>query len=650
VEERGIMPLSRPQLLGGWLGRLVGRTWVERASASAAEVPPLGRWPQLLLWLLLVAFAFSGVFGHSLWGGNDSREGGMIWDMYRHGTWVTPTINGKAFLEKPPLLHWTSLAFCHLTGRVTEGLVRLPAALYGFGTLVLIYLFVTGARTPGGSGTPDGQRQLAAWAAVFLCATAIEFQEYSRIVLTDIALTFMVILSLFLFWRAYLRPGAGRWLAFLVAAAGAFYAKGLIGPALVWSAVGVFLFWKRRLRLLAGLAGVYVPVLLILVLPWVVALLRFAGEGAVRFVFWDNQVGRFFHFRDSSLPNDPFFVNKEPVYYYLANLPLYIAPWTLLLVPAFVAWWRRSSPFREPFHVYINSALAGMFLLLHASSSKVVSYALPVYPFLFMMVGIWLAEMAWRPYTTALERLSTWATAWALVLLCGTVPVLYVAAAFVRPDLVRTGGTASTVAGLALAGLIMAFVAIGVVKLRALVRTGARPVAFVLAPAAYALAVIGILQLVTPPIDRGRTVEPIASLAAEHASRGRVLALACGEERDVGAFTFYLDRRLPLLAHGVDVRSFLADPEPRAVIALASSLPELRPLLTGLEHDELVAGLPDTVSGSFVLLVNRPGEEFAGTSGSGATGGPALTARNGVRRGLTARIGGGTRRDVRIGR
>lgn len=173
-----------------------------------APVPPLGRRLQTMFWLLLVVFAFYGVFGHSLWGANDVREGGMIWDVYRHGTWVTPTINGKAFLEKPPLLHWTSLVFCHLGGRVTEGLVRLPAALYGFGTLVLIDLFVTGARAPGESGAPDGQRQLAAWAAVFLCATAIEFQEYSRIVLTDIALTFMVTLSLFLFWRAYLRPGA----------------------------------------------------------------------------------------------------------------------------------------------------------------------------------------------------------------------------------------------------------------------------------------------------------------------------------------------------------------------------------------------------------------------------------------------------------
>jgi cyclic beta-1,2-glucan synthetase len=39
----------------------------------------------------------------------------------KEGSWVTPTINGEPFLEKPPLLHWTALALCHIAGRVTEG-------------------------------------------------------------------------------------------------------------------------------------------------------------------------------------------------------------------------------------------------------------------------------------------------------------------------------------------------------------------------------------------------------------------------------------------------------------------------------------------------------------------------------------------------
>ncbi|HQU32876.1 MAG TPA: phospholipid carrier-dependent glycosyltransferase, partial [Thermoanaerobaculaceae bacterium] len=370
--------------LNWWNGARGRLAPLASVSPAAAGVPALDRRLRAGLWLLLVVFSLSGVFGHSLWGGNDTREGGMIWDMVRHGTLVTPTIDGRPFLEKPPLLHWTGVAICSVAGRVTEGLVRLPAALYGLGTLALLVLFVRGPRAAGGF---DRGREIAAWGAAFLCGTAIEFQEYARIVLTDMALVFMVTLSLVTFWRAYQRPGAARWFAYLLAASASFYAKGLVGPALIWSSVGIFLLWKRRFRLLAGLAAAYVPVFLLAVVPWVLALDRFGGMAALRFVFWDNQIGRFFNFGDRSLPHDPFFINKERWYYYLVHLPVYLAPWTLLLVPAAIAWVRRSSPFRTSFHAFVASAVAGMALVLQASSAKVASYALPVYPFLFAAVA-----------------------------------------------------------------------------------------------------------------------------------------------------------------------------------------------------------------------------------------------------------------------
>jgi len=594
----------------------VGETTTNQARAAPADErgnreAPLNRRLQAGLWLLLAVFAFHGVFGHSLWGGNDSREGGMIWDMYRHHTWVTPTINGEPFLEKPPLLHWTALVFCHIAGRVTEGLVRLPAALYGFGTLVLIYLFVAGASGPG-EPAATASRQLAAWAAVFTCGTAVEFHVYSRIVLTDMVLTFMVTLSLFLFWSAWRRPGTGRWLVFLVAAAASFYAKGLIGPALIWSAVGAFLLWKRSFRLLAGLVAAFVPVLLILVLPWVAALYRFGGEGAVRFAFWDNQVGRFFRFADPSLPNDPFFISQAPVVYYVIHLPAYLAPWTLLLVPALVAWWRRSSAFRARLHVFVTITVVGMFVLLHVSNSKVVNYALPVYPFLFIMLGVWLAEVAQRARPTPLESWAGRGTAWGLVIISSVVPVVFVAGTLARPFLLRTGGRAATTVGVLLALFLLGFVVTAAAVLRRLARSSARPEALSLAPAVFAIVAMCTLQLVTPVIEYHRSYKPFATFVENEARHGREVALVDTKESDIGAFTFYLDRRLAILKDGKDVVSYLSVTEPRAVIAPGEKLPSMEAQLAGVPHTRLIAGDPGTLSRSFVLLVNRPGEETAG--------------------------------------
>jgi 4-amino-4-deoxy-L-arabinose transferase-like glycosyltransferase len=587
--------------------------WARREPASPPGppvAPALGRRLRAGLWLLLVVFSFSGVFGHSLWGGNDTREGGMIWDMVRHGTMVTPTINGRPFLEKPPLLHWTGVAICRLAGRVTEGLVRLPAALYGFGTLVLIVLFVRGPRAADGEF--ERGREIAAWGAAFLCGTAIEFQEYARIVLTDMALVFMVTLSLVAFWGAYRRPGALRWLAFLLAAAASFYAKGLVGPALIWSSVGVFLLWQRRFRLLAGLAAAYVPVLLLVVVPWVVALDRFGGVAALRFAFWDNQIGRFFHFGDQNLPHDPFFINKERWYYYLLHLPIYLAPWTLLVVPAVYAWARRSSPFRTPLHAFVASSVAGMALVLQASSAKVASYALPIYPFLFIGVAFWLVAVLARGRPTWLERWSVRLTAAAIGLLFGLVSVVFIVGTFVRPRLFRTGGPLATAAGLGLAVAVLALLAAAALVIVRLQRSSARPLVGAAGPAAYALLVVVALQLVTPAIDRHRSYRPIAALAADELSHGVALALATEEYRDVGAFTFYLDRRLPLLATGESVASFLRLPGPRAVITPLEELPAVEGHLADVPHAELATGAKGTLSRSYVILVNGAEQVAAG--------------------------------------
>jgi 4-amino-4-deoxy-L-arabinose transferase-like glycosyltransferase len=611
--------------------------------APPASLSPLGEGAPAFdrrlragLWLLLVVFSFSGVFGHSLWGGNDAREGGMIWDMVRHGTLVTPTIDGRPFLEKPPLLHWTGVAICRVAGRVTEGLVRLPAALYGFGTLALLVLFVRG---PRGAGGFDRGREVAAWGAAFLCGTAIEFQEYARIVLTDMALVFMVTLSLVVFWRAYERPGRARWLLFLLAASASFYAKGLVGPALIWSSVGIFLLWKRRLRLLGGLAAAYAPLLLLVVVPWVVALDRFGGMAALRFVFWDNQIGRFFHFGDQSLPHDPFFINKERWYYYLVHLPVYLAPWTLLIVPAAIAWARRSSPFRTSFHAFVASAVAGMALVLQLSSAKVVSYALPVYPFFFASVALWLAELLARGRPTWLERWSVRATAVAVGLSLGLVPVVFIAGTYVRPDLFRAGGRLETAAGFLLAGVVLALLAAVALVLVRLLRSPARSMVCAVGPASYALIVIVALQLVTPAIDRHRSYRPIAALAADELDHGVTVALGSEEYRDVGAFTFYLDRRLPLLATGGNVASFLRSPEPRAVIAPRGELPELEAQLAGVPHGQLSAGDPGTLSRAWVILVNGAGQVAAGHARPAEEGGAVLAQR--PRRGRRVFGGGG---------
>ena len=46
----------------------------------------LSKWERLSFFILLVVFFAFGLFDHSLWSSNDTREGAMIAEMYRTGT------------------------------------------------------------------------------------------------------------------------------------------------------------------------------------------------------------------------------------------------------------------------------------------------------------------------------------------------------------------------------------------------------------------------------------------------------------------------------------------------------------------------------------------------------------------------------------
>ncbi len=568
----------------------------------------------LALGLLAAVFAF-GLFDHSLWSANDSREGAMIREMYREGVWVAPVFNGRHYLEKPPLLHWTSLGLCHAFGRVNEGLVRLPAALFGFGAVVLAWLW---GRRLG--------RERAGLAGAFLCASSVLYFEYTRIVLTDAALTFMVMLALFLFWRTYDSDRAApvRYIPFLLATAVSFYAKGLIGPAFVWLAVGGFLVWRRRWKLLLLLALAFLPVALAAAAPWLIALWRTGGREYLATVLWANQFGRFFAFSDPTLPPDPFFVHKEAWTFYLAHLPARLLPWTLLVAPALVYWFRRppagGGALTQPLAAFLRCALAAMALLLQLSSAKAASYAMPLFPLLFLMTAIWLEDTG-RAWTPAVERWLIRATLAGLGAAALLWPLSYIGLFLARSPLVRIACPGSVYGGLGLALLALVLAGGFLVLAWNGFRAGQRAQTLLAMPVAAAVLMVLNAAAFFPAYDRQRTYEPFAELLRREAAAGRRLALAGDKERDGGAFMFYLDARLPMIPlDGGDACGRFLDRQagPAGIIVSEDTLAPVARQLSGCSLRVLRCGHAGYKSAEFGLLVNDaplPGPCAAGSAG-----------------------------------
>jgi 4-amino-4-deoxy-L-arabinose transferase-like glycosyltransferase len=546
--------------------------------------------------VLLVLFSVTGVFDHGLWGTNDTRGAGIVLDMARHGTWVVATINGSDFLDKPPMTYWAALILAWAFGGVTEGIARLPSALAGLGTLLLMRRLV--------------KDPLAAWAGVFVCATTVTFLGYARSVMTDMPLTFCVTLALFLFWRAEAGSSrsAWRWMPFLLAASVSFYAKAFVGPALIWCAVASYLLVTRRWKLLFGLAAAFLPLLAAAVLPWVAALQRARGAAALRYVFWDNQFGRFFSLaRDPNLVWGPLAAHKEPWFYYLVNLPAAIGSAVFLLVAALVAWWRPSNAYRDRFATFVRCAIVGMFLLIQVSTSKVAVYALPLFPFFFIATGIWLADFARRERAAFFESVLAWLFfgTWALVVV--GVPVACIAATKLRPELFLPSEGLGPGRFVLAGSLCLAAVALAIAALARRAARGPRALVVPLLPAALALLLFLDYQLALPLLERHKSYVPVARWVAAE-TRGRELGIGTVQFNAIGAFGFYMDDRYMAVLDGDPrVAEYLASDVPRAVIVYRRDLSRLAPALAPVPHDVLECDDPGARSYDFVLLRNRSG-------------------------------------------
>ena len=567
---------------------------------TVVQVSPRERW--LMLALLAVFFSF-GLFDHSLWSSNDTREGAMIATMARGGSWTLPQLNGEPYLEKPPLLHWTGAALCRLTGVINEGMVRLPAALYGFGSVLLIWLF---GRALG--------RERAGLIAAALCASSLLMIEYAKIVLTDTALTFVVMLSLWLFWRAYTAKTwrVLRYFLFLLASALAFYAKGLLGPGFVWVTVCLFLLWRREWKLLFGLPLAFLPLFALVLAPWVGALFAAGGRDYLVGVFWDNQFGRFLSFNDTSLPLDPYFVHKEPLWYYLKSAPLRLLPWTLLVVAALVSWFRRGSAQRGDLALFLRLALVTMAAVLHVSAAKTACYLLPLFPILFLMTGVWI-EDALRPGgARRWERAALGLTTGALAVGALLAPVGVLIA-----HLILTRINHGVVCRLPLAVLIcdgvlllMAFV-LALVCFRRLLRwwrAGEAPTIAWFGPQMCIVLVVLNFAAVLPVLESARSYRPFTDLVRAQVGVAGRIGFTSDEERDLGALNFYFGRSVDFVASDESLTEYLfVGTRPVGVIVPEDHIAEVRDkLLAGCPVQYLQATNGGRKARDYWLIVPRP--------------------------------------------
>ncbi|HXX95355.1 MAG TPA: glycosyltransferase family 39 protein, partial [Planctomycetota bacterium] len=343
--------------------------------------------------LVLLSILGIGLFDHDLWAPDEPRAAELGREFLETGaSWAVPTLNARPFMEKPPLVYWTIAACLRLLG-VQDGAARLPAALFGAGTLLFVWLLARRLYD-----------ERAGTAACLILATSWGFLVVTHHVEADSGLLFFVTAATYFLWRAL--SGRGLWYGAAAAAVlGAFFSKGFIGlalPGLGWLA---WVAWMRCPReLLRARPWIWVPLLALPIGAWIGSL----GPDLARTFWVDNHLHRFL---GAGGDQDRGHL-KEP-WYYLVQLPAWFLPWSLALVPLFRWVWgrRREGPER-----FLLGFILPAFLLLSVAGSKRAIYLLPIFPALSILVAGWLSNAKGRPWLEPCVA--------ALVLGLGTVWVL----------------------------------------------------------------------------------------------------------------------------------------------------------------------------------------------------------------------------------
>ncbi len=360
-----------------------------------------------LFWALaaitIVAFYFFGLT-IPLVGPDEPRYSQVAREMFDRGDWITPTLGGFKWFEKPALLYWLQIASYHIFG-VTEFAARFGSALFGLGTIASLWLLgrnVSGPPAVDDGLTPSNDKAFANWLAL-IAASSIGILVFSRGASFDIILTFPLtaaLVSFFIFDRKA-QEGVSAILplfSFYFFVGAALLAKGLIGIVFPFAIVAFYYVLSRRIPgktfvfslfwgtcLSAAVASLwYVP--MYLTHGW-----AFIDEFFIQHHFQRYTSNKYFH--------------PQPFYFFFWILPLMSIPW----LPFFLASIRalikglfyRTDAETNPNRLrpLLLFSLAWLFIPLvffSFSGSKLPGYILPSLPPVIIMSAIQVNRFAYK--------------------------------------------------------------------------------------------------------------------------------------------------------------------------------------------------------------------------------------------------------------
>jgi 4-amino-4-deoxy-L-arabinose transferase-like glycosyltransferase len=345
------------------------------------------RSPLALLGTALLLAWCVGIFGRGYWTPDEPREADIAWRMSWQSDKAVPLLAGEAFCEKPPLAYWLAAIPIRYFGEAAWA-ARLPNLLYALLTALGVGLL---ARRSAGN--------VAGLAAAAAISTFLLSYQVVIWLATDAPLLACVSIALLGAYVGFYAASSRerlRGYSLMHAALGlGFLCKSAVAWMVPALAILTLVLWERRWRELLRWE-LYAGLLLqaAMILTWV-GFVYAGSDGAehLKVFFWNNLVGRF---TQVDAPSELQYASahRNSPGKYLIELPMYLFPWTLLVLAAARRAWRERRNSRDayrPVRFAVAASLPPLAVLSLAATARNI-YLAPALPGAALLLGWWARE------------------------------------------------------------------------------------------------------------------------------------------------------------------------------------------------------------------------------------------------------------------
>ena len=362
-------------------------------SAANESRSPVFWWPLAAIAVFVYFFGLSIPFV----GPDEARYAQVAREMLNRDDWITPTLGGSNWFEKPPLLYWLEIISFKAFG-INEFAARLGPAICGLGTVACLWAL--------GRSFDRSANNFANWLAL-IAASTLGIIVFSHGASFDIILTFPLtgaLVSFFIFDRKEDASFTKRYLPlilFYVFIGVALLAKGLIGIIFPYAIAGFYYILSRQLPsrvfVVSIFWGTFLAVAIALI--WYMPMYQRHGYQFIDEFIVQQHFQRFASNR---------YLHPQPFYFFFLLLPLMTLPWLPFFV---VSIWKCSKGFLEskfarlqgeaqsstfsssPLLVFAGCWVIVPLAFFSLSGSKLPGYIIPAVPATVIFTATYVFEL-----------------------------------------------------------------------------------------------------------------------------------------------------------------------------------------------------------------------------------------------------------------